>query len=53
MEILMWIIIGLAALICVAAVVFFLVKFFKMTPEERKELIVQYLTGLVIAAEAM
>ena len=50
-DIVIWIIIGIVAVLAVVALVCFLVKFFKMKPEERKELIVEFLIGLVTLAE--
>ena len=51
MEIVVWIIIGLIALVAIAAIVITIVKLAKMKPEERKELVVQFLVGLVTTAE--
>ena len=51
MDIIVWIIIGIVGLIAVAALVWFIIKFVKMKPEEREEIIVQILIGLVTAAE--
>ena len=50
-EIIVWIIIGVIGLVAIAALVWFIVKLVKMKPEEREELIVQILIGLVTAAE--
>jgi F0F1-type ATP synthase assembly protein I len=50
-EIMVWIIVGIVAAIVLALVVCFLIKFFKMSPADRKELIVQFLIGLVTIAE--
>lgn len=50
-DVWMWIVIGLIGLIAIVALVIFLIKFFKMSKEERKELIINFLTGLVTAAE--
>lgn len=50
-EIIIWIIIGLVGLIAIAALTWFIIKVAKMKPEEREELIVQILIGLVTAAE--
>lgn len=47
-EWLIWVIIGLVA---AAAVVFMIVKIVKLSPEQRKELIVNFLVGLVTVAE--
>jgi phosphoglycerol transferase MdoB-like AlkP superfamily enzyme len=51
MEIVVWIIIGLVALVTIAALVMLIIRIAKMKPEEREELIVQVLIGLVTAAE--
>lgn len=51
-EIMVWVIVGIVAAIVLALAVCFLIKFFKMKPEERKELVVQFLIGLVSLAEA-
>lgn len=51
MEIVIWIIIGLVALVAIAALVMLIIRIAKMKPEEREELIVQILIGLVTAAE--
>ena len=51
MEIVIWIVIGLAALVAIAALVMLIIRIAKMKPEEREELIVQMLIGLVTAAE--
>jgi hypothetical protein len=51
MDVVVWIIIGLVALIAVAAIVMLIIKIAKMKPEERKELVIQFLIGLVTAAE--
>lgn len=50
-NVIIWIIIGLVAAIALTAVIWFTIKFFKMKPEERKELIIQFLIGLVSIAE--
>ena len=51
MEIIVWIIVGLVTLVAIAALVMLIVRITKMKPEEREELIVQVLIGLVTAAE--
>lgn len=51
MEIVVWIIIGLVALVAIAALVMLIIRIAKMKPEEREELIIQILIGLVTAAE--
>ena len=50
-DIMIWVIIGIIAIIALAFVVWFCIKFFKMKPEERNELIIQFLIGLVSVAE--
>ena len=51
MEILVWSVIGAVALALVAFVVYNAIKLFRMKPDERKALIVQFLLGLVDIAE--
>ena len=51
MDIIVWIIIGIVGLIAVVALTWFIVKLVKMKPEEREEIIVQILVGLVTVAE--
>ena len=51
MNVVVWVIIGLVALIAVACIVMFIIKISKMKPEEREDLIIQVLIGLVTAAE--
>lgn len=53
MDWLVWCVIGFVALIVAIIAVCFIVKFFKMKPEDRKELIVQFLIGLVSVAETV
>lgn len=48
---LIWVIIGLCAAIVCAVVVFFIIKLCKMPAEERQNLIVEFLIGLVTVAE--
>ena len=50
-EIIVWIIIGIVGLVAIAALTWFIIKLVKMKPEEREELIIQILIGLVTAAE--
>ena len=50
-EWIIWSVIGVVAVIIAALLVYFVIKFFKMKPEERNELIVQFLVGLVSIAE--
>ena len=51
MEIIVWIVIGLIALVAIAALIMLIIRIAKMKPEEREELIIQILVGLVTAAE--
>ena len=51
MNVVVWVIIGLVALIAVACIVMLIIKISKMKPEEREDLIIQVLIGLVTAAE--
>lgn len=46
-----WVIIGIVGVGALAALIALIVKICKMPPEERKELITQFLVGLVTAAE--
>ena len=50
-EWVIWLVVGIVTVIVAALLVHFVIKFFKMKPEERKELIVQFLIGLVSIAE--
>ena len=50
-EWVIWTIVGIVAAIVLTLVVCFVIKFIKMKPEERRELIVQFLIGLVSIAE--
>ena len=52
-EWIIWTVIGIVTAIVLAILVYFVIKFFKMKPEDRKELIIQFLIGLVTAAEAL
>lgn len=52
-EWIIWTVIGVVAAIVLAILVYFVIKFFKMQPEDRKELIIQFLIGLVTTAEAL
>lgn len=45
------IILSIVAAGLLAALVFFIIKIFKMSPEERKEVIITFLIGLVTTAE--
>ena len=51
-EVIIWIVIGLVCAAVIAALVFFIIKLVKMKPEEREEIIVQILIGLVTVAES-
>ena len=46
-----WVVIGVVAAIVLAIVIYYIVKVAKMSPEEREEFIVDFLVGLVTAAE--
>lgn len=46
-----WIIIGVIALIVLSILIYLIVKICKLPPEERKELIINFLVGLVTTAE--
>lgn len=48
---LIWTIIGIVAAIVLAVIIYFIVKIVKMKPEERKEVIMNFLMGLVTTAE--
>lgn len=50
-EWVIWVIVGVVAVGLLVALIIWLVKFFKKTPEERKEIVVSFLVGLVTAAE--
>lgn len=50
-ETIVWIIIGLVALVVITALVILIIRIAKMKPEEREEVIIQILIGLVTAAE--
>lgn len=52
-EWIIWTVIGIVAAIVLALAVYFVFRFFKMDAEDRKELIVQFLIGLVTTAEAL
>ena len=51
MDIANWICVGVLAIILIAFFVYYLIKFFKLSPEKRKELIKTYLKGLISYAE--
>ena len=46
-----WVVIGVVAAIVLAIVIYYIVKIVKMTPEQREEFIIDFLVGLVTAAE--
>ena len=50
-ETIMWVVIGVLAAVIVAFIVYKAITIIKMTPEERKVLLVTYLKGLVALAE--
>lgn len=50
-DVVMWVIIGVVAAVILALLIFFIVKICKMKPEERKQLILNFLKGAVVAAE--
>ena len=50
-EWIIWVIIGLFAVVALVAIIAFVIKFIKMKPEERKDLLIQFLIGLVSVAE--
>lgn len=52
-EIVTWVIIGIAAAILLAVGIYYIVKFFRLTPQERVELLIQFLIGLVSEAEVL
>ena len=51
MDWLTWVVIGIVAVVLIAMVIFFIIKFCKMSAEEKKEVIVELLVGLVTIAE--
>lgn len=50
-DTIMWIIIGVVAAAVLGVLIYFIVKFCKMTPEERKSLLLTWLKGAVAWAE--
>ena len=46
-----WVVIGVVAAIVLAIVIYYIVKIIKMAPEQREEFIIDFLVGLVTAAE--
>ena len=50
-DIIMWIIIGIVCAAILAFVIYLIVRICKMKPEERKELLLNFLKGAVVAAE--
>lgn len=51
MSILDYIIIGIVAVVVIIAVIWFVIKIVRLTPEERKKLLITVLTGFVKLAE--
>lgn len=52
-DLLVWLIIGIAIAAILTIVIYFIVKFAKLTPDQRKELVIQFLIGLVTVVEPM
>lgn len=50
-DFVVWIIIGVVAAGLLAALIVWLIKFFRKTPQERKEIVINFLIGLVTMAE--
>ena len=50
-DIIMWTIIGVVCAAILAFVIYLIVRICKMKPEERKELLLNFLKGAVVAAE--
>ena len=50
-DFVIWIVIGIVAAIVLAIIIYYIIKVAKMSPEEREEFIVDFLVGLVTAAE--
>ena len=50
-DITMWIIIGIVCAAALAFLICFIVRICKMKPEERKEFVLNFLKGAVVAAE--
>ena len=50
-DIIMWIIIGVVGAAILAFLIYLIVRICKMKPEERKELLLNFLKGAVVAAE--
>lgn len=50
-DTIIWIIVGIIAAVVLGVLIYFIVKICKMKPEERKELILNFLKGAVVAAE--
>ena len=48
-----WILIGVCGALALVVLVWFLIKFFKLNKTQRKELIIQFLIGLVTVAEGL
>ena len=50
-DIVVWVIIGIVAAIALAAGIYYLIKFIRLSPEEKKKILIQFLLGLVDMAE--
>lgn len=50
-DIIFWIIVAAIAAVVIVAIVLYIVKFVKMSPEEKKATLIMYLSGLVAMAE--
>lgn len=50
-DVIMWIIIGVIAAAVLGVLIYFIVKICKMSPEERKQMIITWLKGAVAWAE--
>lgn len=50
-DIVMWVIIGIVCAAILSFVIYLIVRICKMKPEERKELLLNFLKGAVVAAE--
>ncbi len=52
-TIILYVVIGLVVLAALIAGIIFLIKFFKLSPEKRKEIISDFIIGLVVNAEIL
>ena len=50
-DVIMWIIIGVVGAALLAFIIYMIVKLVRMSPEERKETLLNWLKGAVVAAE--